>query len=186
MSKNSSFAKIALPYAEALFDSSKEMQLLDETSKDLEFIIENIQKSSRLKSFLANPLFLTETKKNVLTQLFTGRVANHVINFLYVLVDRRRINLLDSVAQCYLDLVYSLQLVLVAEISTAVPLSDLQKQNLQSKLKLMTRSKKIELVECVNPELIGGFVVKVGSKVIDMSIYGQLSQISSYLNAARL
>lgn len=181
-----SCAKTALPYAEALFDSSRDMRFLNETGKDLEFILANTQRSSQLKSFIENPLFSAESKKNVLRQLFAGQVNDHVLNFLYVLVDRRRIELLNSIAQHYLVLVYELQLVLLAEVKTAIPLSEKQKQNLQVKLKLMTKSKEVKLVEQVDPELIGGFIIKIGSKIIDMSIHGQLNQVSSYLSGTRL
>lgn len=186
MSQNSLAAKAVLPYAEALLDSSQRVELVDDTSKHLNFILESIEKSGHLKSFLENPLFGANAKKAVLHELFVKQVSQHVLNFLYILVDRRRIRLLQPIIQCYLDLVCNLQLVLVAEVSTAFPLTELQKQAVQSKLKAMTNSRKIQLIESVRPELIGGLMIKIGSKVIDMSIYGQLSQISAHLNRARV
>ena len=185
MSRNSLAAKAVLPYAEALLDSSQDIQLIDETSEHLNFILENIEQSSHLKSFLENPLFGANAKKAVLHELFVKQVGHHVLNFLYILVDRRRIKLLEQIIRCYLSLAYNLQLVSVAEISTAFPLTELQKQAVQSKLKDMTNSRKIQLIETVKPELIGGLVIKIGSKVVDMCIYGQLSQISAHLNRAR-
>jgi len=94
-----------------------------------------------------------------------------------------------------------LQLVTLAEVYTAVPLSDIQKQALQNKLQLMTDSKDIRLIMHINTDLIGlqnKLQLMTNSKdirlimhintdligVIDMSIYGQLNQISSYLNGA--
>ena len=65
-------------------------------------------------------------------------------------------------------------------------MTEVQKQALKDKLQLITNSKDVQLVLHVNTELIGGFVVKIGSKVIDMSILGQINQISSYLNGTRL
>lgn len=182
MSQNSLAVKSVLPYAEALLDSSQGIQLLDETSENLNFILESVEKSSRLKSFLANPLLGAKAKKAVLHELFVKQVSHHVLNFLYILVDRRRIVLLQPIIRCYFDLVCNLQLVLVAEVSTAFPLTELQKQAIQNKLKNMTNSRKIQLVESIKPELIGGLIIKIGSKVIDMSIHGQLSQISTHLN----
>jgi F-type H+-transporting ATPase subunit delta len=150
MSQNSLAVKAVLPYAEALLDSSQEIQLLDETSENLNFILESVEKSSHLKSFLANPLLGAEAKKAVLRELFVKQVSHHVLNFLYILVDRRRIVLLQPIIQCYFDLVCNLQLVLVAEVSTACPLTESQKQALQVKLKDMTNSSKIQLVESVD------------------------------------
>ncbi len=186
MSQTSSFVKVALPYAEALFDASRNIQIVDETAESLDLVVASIEKSGYLRSFLANPLFPIEAKKSVLNQLFAGQINIHVLNFLHVLNDRRRISLLQPVAQCYFDLVRKLQLVLLVEVDTAIALNELQKQALQNKLKQMTSSREIRLIEQVQPELIGGFVVKIGSKVIDMSIYGQLNHISSYLNRVHL
>lgn len=186
MSKSSSVDKAALPYAEALFESSQNMELIEKTSKDLDIILKTIESSNNLEDFLANPLIKIDAKKNVLNTLFVNQVSNHVLNFLSILVDRRRIVLLNSIITCYLNLVYQLQLVTLAEVYTAIPFSDIQKKSLQEKLQIMTNSKDIQLVININPELIGGFIVKIGSKIIDMSIYGQLNQISSYLNRASL
>jgi len=186
MSLNSSAVKIALPYAEALLDSSRNIQLVDETASNLSLILESVEKSEQLKSFLANPLFPTQVKKSVLSELFIGQIGSHVINFLHILVDRRRIALLDQVICLYLDSADKLKLVLVAEVITAFPLNDLQKEAVQNKLKHVTNSSKIRLTEQVNSDLIGGLIIKIGSKVIDMSIHGQLNQISSYLNRARI
>ena len=183
---NSSLAKAALPYAEALFDSSQSMQLVDETSKDLSLILQNLNQSAHLKSFLDNPLLQAELKRNVLSRLFEGQVRIHVLNFLRILVDRRRISLLSSVIELYTDLVNKSQLILLAEVSTVVALTDQQKQDMEDKIMQLTGSKEIQLIEQVDPELIGGFIVKIGSKVIDMSIYGQLIHMSSYLSGNRL
>lgn len=182
MSLNSVSAKAVLPYAEALLDSSQRIELLDETTGYLSLILESIEQSSQLKSFLVHPLFGAEAKKSVLSKLFADQVSCHVLNFLYILVDRRRMVLLQQIIHCYRDLVHDLKLVLVAEVSTAFPLNEQQKQTVQDRLKDMTGSSKIQLVEYISPELIGGLMIKIGSKVIDLSIYGRLSQISTYLS----
>ena len=186
MSGNSSFAKVALPYAEALFESSRVMQTVEKTRDDLDLVLKTFEQSNSLQNFLANPLINVKAKKNVLNDLFIGQVSEYILNFLSILIDRRRIILFSSIVNCYLHLVYQIQLVTLAQIYTAVPLTEVQKQALKDKLQLMTNSKDVQLVLHVNTELIGGFVVKIGSKVIDMSILGQINQISSYLNGTRL
>lgn len=182
MSKYSSFTKASLPYAEALFESSQVMRLIDKTSQDLQLVAKVIAQSSPLKTFLSNPLVLAESKKRVLKNLFQNKVSDHVFSFLLILVKRRRIELFSSVVENYLSLVYQLQLTTIVNIYSAVPLSNVQKQALEKKLEKMTDSRKIELLIHIKPELLGGLVIEIGSKVIDMSISGQLSNIASYLN----
>nr|YP_007878276.1 ATP synthase delta chain [Calliarthron tuberculosum]AGA63887.1 ATP synthase delta chain [Calliarthron tuberculosum] len=186
MSTNGSLAKASLPYAEALFESSQLIQLVEKTSQDLKFINDTISKSLLLRNFLSNPLIIPDAKKKVLENLFTDQIGSHVFNFLFILVERRRISLLNSIIDTYLILVYQLELTTVVEIYSSLVLTEIQKKALEKKLQVMTNSKAVKLVLYIKPELIGGFVVKIGSKVIDMSISGQLSQIASYLNVARL
>lgn len=184
MSKYSSFTKAALPYAEALLKSSQAINLINKTGDDLQLIASTISQSIILKNFLSNPLVLAESKKKVLRRLFESEISLHVFNFLYILVERRRIQLFNSIVENYLGLVYQLELITIANVYSAVLLSDMQKKALENKLQRMTGSKKIELFVYIKPELLGGLVIKIGSKVIDMSIYGQLNQISAYLNVS--
>ena len=185
MSQKTSVIKAALPYAEALFELSQAIQLVEETRKDLDLILKTIEQSGKLGSFLVNPLVPIETKKDVLNDLFVSQVNPHVLNFLSILIERRRISLFYSVRNYYLDLVYRLQLVTLATVYSTTPLTAIQKQTLKNKLQFMTGSQEIQLIEHINTELIGGLIVKVGSKIIDMSISGQLSQMASYLNGIR-
>ena len=186
MGNTSSSTKVAEPYAEALFESSKSMQLIDKTNKDLETIQAIITQSESLQTFLANPLIAMKMKKNVLNNVFIDQVSNHVLNFLLVLVQRRRMIIFNSIVERYNSLVNELELVTLVTVYTVTPLTNEQQQSLKSKLQLLTNSKIVQLAIEVRPELIGGLVIKMGSKVIDMSIYGQLNQISSYLNGAPL
>ena len=186
MSTKSSSAKAAMPYAEALFELSRFIQLIEKTRKDLDLISSTIKQSKILRNFLVNPLVTVSDKKNIVNNLFVNQIDAHVLSFLFILIERRRINLLNFIINDYISLVNQLDLVTSATVYTAVPLNKEQKQKLQDKLQTLTNSKSVQLTVDVKPDLIAGFVVKIGSKIIDMSISGQLNQISSYLNKAYL
>ena len=186
MGNTSSSTKVVEPYAEALFECSRSMQLIDKTSKDLETVQLIINKSESLQIFLANPLVGVNTKKSVLKNTLLDQVSAHVLNFLFILVERRRITLFNSIVNFYNGLVNDLELVTLITIYTVIPLNNEQKQGLQNKLQVLTKSKVVQLIIEIKPELIGGLVIKIGSKIIDMSIYGQLNQISSYLSGVSL
>ena len=186
MSNNSSSAKAAIPYAEALFESSRSMQLVEKTRRDLSLVVTTIEQSNSLSSFLMNPLIVMEAKKNVLKNVFLDQVNIDVLNFLFILIERRRISLLNSIVNYYITLVNQLDLVTLVTVYTVIPLSEEQKQALQDKLQILTDSKTVKLIINIKPDLIGGLVIKIGSKIIDMSIYGQLNQLASYLNGVYL
>ena len=121
-------------------------------------------------------------KKEVLKQLFKDQVQEFTLNFLFVLVDRRRISFLNIIIQKYLELTYVLESTTIAELYSVVDLNELQQENLIKKIQLMTNSTKVKLVISKDPDLIGGFIIKIGSKIIDASLSGKLKTMSLYLD----
>jgi len=184
MSTNNVLNKAAIPYAEALFDLSQSTQLVKKTHRDLQNILLKIRESEYLSTFLVNPLISTNDKKKVLSVLFLDQVSPPVLNFLFILIERRRIHLIESIVNCYTSLINQLNATTSVIVYTAYLFNEEQEKTLQEKLEVITKAKQIELIIEIKPDLIGGFVVKMGSKVIDFSISGQLNQISSYLNRA--
>nr|QCI05851.1 ATP synthase CF1 subunit delta [Dasysiphonia japonica] len=174
--------KISVPYAEALLDLAKKTNLLSETEQDLSFILSTLSSSKDLQLLLANPLIGIAIKKKVLFDLFSDKINKFILNFLSVLIDRRRIVLLNAIINKYLQLAYELKSVIVADLLTAVEFSELQQEAIIEKIKLITKSDNVKLVISIDSNLIGGFIVKIGSKVIDASLSGKLNQIAFYLN----
>nr|QCI07381.1 ATP synthase CF1 subunit delta [Leiomenia cribrosa] len=182
MSSQGIIAKVALPYAEALLESVKKSNLLQKTNQDLSLISKTILESSDLKSFLENPLINANIKKNVLKKIFISEINTSVLNFLLVLIDRRRITLLNTIIIKYLELAYKLDSTIIAKVSTAVALTEVQQEALIEKIKIITNNKHVKLSIKINSNLIGGLIIQIGSKVIDTSLSGKLKQISYYLN----
>lgn len=99
-----------------------------------------------------------------------------------ILVDRKRIAMLDAIASKYLELAYQMESLTIANINTSIALNSDQENLLTEKIKVMTQAKEVKLIVSVDPELIGGFTIQIGSKVIDTSIRGQLRQMASHLD----
>ena len=180
MSQNTLY-KIASPYAEALLELSINSNSVDKTSQELSLIINIINESTDLKQFLSNPLINANKKKNVINKLFVTEVSNFVLKFLLVLIDRRRISLLNIIIDIYFNLVYKTESTVLTEVSSASSLTEVQQNALIDKIKIMTKSQNVKLVTTIDTSLIGGFIVKIGSKVIDASLSGKLKQLAFYL-----
>ena len=103
-------------------------------------------------------------------------------DFLMVLLDRNRINLLNSVIAKYLELVYETASIKMIEVSTASAFTNSQKTTLIQKLKELTNAREIRLVINLDPSLIGGFLIKTDSKVIDFSVKNQLQNLAKHLD----
>ncbi len=181
MSNQSFKEKIAIPYAQALIEHAQNVNLLSETTKNLSSIITIISESKDLQSILLNPLINSSVKKETLKQVFNEQVVDVVMNFLFILIDKRRISLLSIIVDKYLELLCVLESTVMAELYCASDINEVQQDNLVQKIKLMTNSNKVKLIVVKDPNLIGGFVVKIGSKIIDASISGKLKTMSLYL-----
>jgi F-type H+-transporting ATPase subunit delta len=178
-----SIGKIVEPYAEALLELSNSNDSLKETTNDMNIVSQFLVNSSDLKKFLGNPLITREAKKNVIKDILGEQINPKTLTFLMLLVDRGRISLLDTVAQRFLELSYKTEKIEIAKITSSIQLSADQQKSIAEKLKTITGAKQIKLALKVDPALIGGFTVEIGSKLIDTSIRGQLKQISNLLGA---
>jgi F-type H+-transporting ATPase subunit delta len=178
-----SVTKIAEPYAEALLELANSSSSLKETTNDMNIVSQFLMNSSDLKKFLGNPLVTREAKKNVIKDVLGEQVTSKSLTFLLLLVDRGRIAFLEGITQKFLELSYKKESIEIAKVTSSIQLSTQQQQNLADKLKKVTGAKQIKLALKVDPSLIGGFTVEIGSKLIDTSIRGQLKQISSLLGA---
>ena len=176
-------SKVAVPYAEALLDLAKSASSLKETTNDMNIVSQFLANSSDLKKFLGNPLITREAKKNVVKDILGEQIGSGTLKFLLVLVDKGRIQFLESIAQKYLELSYKQESIEIAKITSSIQLSADQQKDIAEKLKVITGAKQIKLALKVDPQLIGGFTIEIGSKMIDTSIRGQLKQISYLLGA---
>ena len=176
-------SKVAEPYAEALLELAKSNGSLKETTNDMNIVTQFLANSSDLKKFLGNPLITKDAKKNVVKDIFGEQIDGSTLKFLLLLVDRGRIEVLDSIAQKFLELSYKQDSIEIAKITSSIQLSADQQQSIAEKLKAITGAKQIKLALKVDPQLIGGFTIEIGSKLIDTSIRGQLRQISNLLGA---
>lgn len=176
-------SKVAEPYAEALLDLAKSSASLKETTNDMNIVSQFLANSNDLKKFLSNPLITKEAKKNVIKDILGEQISPNSLKFLLLLVDRSRISVLDTIAQRFLELSYKEDSIAIAKITSSIQLSAQQQQNIAEKLKIICGAKQIKLALKIDPQLIGGFTVEIGSKLIDTSIRGQLRQISSLLGA---
>jgi len=175
--------KVAEPYAEAFLELAKTNDSLKETTNDVNIVSQFLANSVDLKKFLGNPLITKDAKKNVVKDILGEQIGESTLKFLLLLVDRGRIEILESIAQKFLELSYKQESIEIAKITSSIQLSAQQQKDIAGKLKTITGAKQIKLALRVDPQLIGGFTIEIGSKRIDTSIRGQLKQISNLLGA---
>jgi len=131
---------------------------------------------------LNTPVITQAQKQEVLEKALKAQLNSETFKFLNVLVNRNRINLLEAVITNYLNLVYDAASIKMIEVSTAFAFTNLQKNTLIKKLKELTNAREIRLVITVDSSLIGGFMIKTNSRVIDFTVKNQLQQLAKHLD----
>ena len=182
MSGNPLALKIAAPYARALFDFSVEKNIMHKITADFQNLEIFLDEAVELTEYLNNPIISRDVKGEVLAKTLQSQINTETFKFLMVLVNRDRINLLRAVISNYLELVYETASIKMIEVSTAFPFTNLQKNTLIQKLKELTNAREIRLVTTVDVSLIGGFLIKTESKVIDFTIKNQLQKLAKHLD----
>jgi F-type H+-transporting ATPase subunit delta len=182
MSVNPLTLKIAAPYARALFDFSVEKNIMHQITADFQNLDIFLDEATELTEYLNNPIVSKQAKREILAKTIKSQINTETFKFLMVLVDRNRIKLLNAIINNYLELVYEIASIKMVEVVTAVAFSNSQKNTLVQKLKELTNAREIRLVITVNTSLIGGFLIKTESKVLDFTIKNQLQQLAKHLD----
>ena len=178
MASNTATAAVSRPYAEALMSIAQSNNVADKFDSDVRSLLNLIKESQPLQNFFANPFISGEDKKGVISKILSDDTNPIFRNFLMLLVDRRRITLVEDIAQEYLAKLRELNQTVLAEGISAVPLTDEQQQTIKEKVKSMTDAREVELDSTIDSDIIGGVIIKVGSQVVDSSLRGQLRRLS--------
>jgi F-type H+-transporting ATPase subunit delta len=179
-------SKIASPYAEALLDFAKKADKLDELNQDINIISQFVSNSKDLERFLGNPVVTKESKKTVLKDLLGEQVSASTLKFLMLLVDKDRIEFLGEIANSYNVIASKEASTEIAEVTSVTHLSSDQQEKLKSNLKKLRGISNVELVLKVDPTLLGGFVVQIGSSVLDFSLSGALKKMENHFQSVTL
>jgi F-type H+-transporting ATPase subunit delta len=179
---SSTLSDIVGPYAEGLMGVAQANNLTDQISEDVCFLLNLMGESGAIYSFLANPLVKDDNKKSLLRKSVSEHLNPYTFNFLMLLIDRKRMSLVKDICRKYQDLYRKLNQIALAEVISAVPLSDEQQEAVRQKVIQITSARSVELETRVDSELIGGVVIKVGSQILDASLRGQLRRIGLSLS----
>jgi F-type H+-transporting ATPase subunit delta len=172
-----------MQYANALADVVLQQGAAEPTRKQLADFEAAYAESAELRNFMASPAVPREAKHGVIEKLVARLGASRIIrNFLFVIVDNQRTHLLPDIAASFEQVLRQRQGVAEAEVSSAAPLNDRQKAALLRNLESVT-GKKIQANYSLNPELLGGAVVRVGDTIYDGSIRNQLNRLRKRLAA---
>lgn len=171
---------VAIGYTQALFEIAKAKGLFHETEKDLEKVAQLLRENHELKKILLRPAIPRERKIKLIDSLLSPHLNPLVTNFLRLIVDKRREEMLDFILEGYKPVADLVGGVVRATVQTVVPLSEERLEILRNTLERLS-GKKVEVRTEIQPEILGGVVITIGNKVIDGSVRSRLENLRKRL-----
>jgi F-type H+-transporting ATPase subunit delta len=170
-------------YGQAVFQVAAQNQNFNTWRDNLETLVRMVHDPEVL-FFLENPRISVTKKREVLEPKLKG-VNPMTVNLLYLLVERGGLRMVPDIFADYQRRLDELHGVAHAEVSAAIPLSDVEVSEIRRKLSDMF-DKQVDITTKVDPALLGGIVAKVGDKVIDGSVSRRLENLKREIYQARL
>jgi F-type H+-transporting ATPase subunit delta len=165
-------------YASALFSLAKDARSIDKVTAELKSFDGLIQDSPDLQLLVRSPVFTAEDQSRALKAVLErAGISGLTANFLLLVATKRRLFAVRTMIRDFLALDDADRGVSRAHVTVAEPLSDGQLGALKSSLAEATGGKSVELDMKVDPEIIGGIVVRLGSRMVDASIRTKLNAI---------
>jgi F-type H+-transporting ATPase subunit delta len=173
-------------YASALFELALDDKAVDPVKQDLERFDALIAESADLRRLVRSPVFgADEQLKALQTILDKAGIKGLTANFLRVITTNRRLFAVRDMIRGYRALVAEHKGEVVAQVTVAETLNDKNLDALKSALKSVTGGKDIDLEVKVEPAIIGGLIVKVGSRMVDSSLRTKLTALKFAMKEAR-
>ena len=183
-SRLSSDNLISNRYASALYDLAAELRNVEAVLSDLKFLLKCIQENIELKLLVKSPLIKSSDKLTIFEKILFKQKSNKLTNtFLKVISNNKRFAKLPSIIIQFININSQKRGDVLADVTSADELSDNQKNEIKDQLKTIL-GEKLSLNFKVDKKIIGGLIVKVGSKMIDSSLASRIDKINIAIREA--
>jgi F-type H+-transporting ATPase subunit delta len=161
--------KVARRYAKSLLDLAKEKGELEAVNNDMKLLAEVCNSNHDLRLLLGSPIISSDKKHSILKRVFSGKVSALAMSFFEVITRKGRESYLEAIAIEFIKIYKEYKGIQTAIVTSAVGLDD-KLRSAVYKLVKESLNTEVELIEKVDKDLIGGFILRVGDKQYDASI----------------
>ncbi|MGD9677949.1 MAG: ATP synthase F1 subunit delta [Vulcanibacillus sp.] len=172
-------------YAKALFELTKETDLLDRMEQDLQLIIKVIYDDEEIRRFLAHPQITREVKKKIIASALSDKILKLTKNMLFQLIDNNRQEVLGEILNQYVKLANIHREIIDVEAISVVSLNEKEKDRIAESFKNKF-GKKVRLINKIDSSILGGMVIRIEDKVYDGSIKTKLQVMKRSLTTSRV
>jgi len=177
-------AQVAQVYARALFEAASEGDILDTVKEQLAQFDDALKANWEFQLYFFSPNFSTAEKKEGVRRAVVDADPTFV-NFLDALIERHRMPELSRIRTSFDQLWDTEMKVLPVEITTAVPLDEATVASIGERIGRETGN-RVQLTSVVDPDVVGGMVLRVGNLILDASIKSRLNQLRTQVSKARI
>ena len=173
-------------YASALYSAATKNKTLDAVEKELSQFQQSIKTDAKLKEFIVNPTLKRNLKADALRQVATqAKLSPTTSNLLGLMAENGRLDKLEAVINAFKIMMSAHRGEVTCEVVTAKPLDQTQRQNLEAALKKFLKANEtLQLTAKVDPSLMGGMVVSIGDKYVDMSVASKVKIYTELISTA--
>ena len=170
--------RLATRYAKSLIDLAIEKGQLEKVYADMQWL-QAVCKSNRdFVNLLRSPIIKGDTKKKILESVTTGNVSELTTAFSRLLITKGRESNLPEISNAFITAYKEKKNIHTIKLTTVAPVSDVLRNAILAQVKKTAGFQNVELEEKIDADLIGGFVLQVGDKLIDASIAYDLRTIA--------
>ena len=177
---------VSKTYGDALFELALEENKIDSLQEEVEVVLEALVENQDLTKLMSHPKISKEEKVALMEDIFKGRVSDELCGLMHMLTEKGRFTEIDDVLYFFLDRVKEHKNIGTAYVSTAIELSEAQKQAVEKRLLETTKYVEFEMHYSVDTDLIGGMVIRIGDRVVDSSIKTKLYDLTRELSNIQL
>lgn len=167
-------------YADAILEIAKSKNELDKFHEDIQTVAEVYDTSDVFKSFMTHPVIPASEKKDAVKNIFEGKISPDVLNLVYILIERNKFALIETILYCYEKGLDEAKNILRVEVVSAVEVDEDLRENLKNKLENRL-NKSVILDYTINPDIIAGLILKIQDKTIDGSMAHKLESLQRKL-----
>lgn len=167
---------VATRYAKSLLQLANEKGQLEKVYADMQLVESVCEHNREFINFLNSPIIKTDKKVAVVKEIFSGKVSDVTSGFLTILTLKRRESYMKYIATEFVTQYKQHKNILTAVITSAIGIDSTVKAKVLELVKQTTKG-EVELVEKVNKDLIGGFVLTIGDKQVDASVSRKLNDL---------
>lgn len=168
--------QVATRYAKSIIDLAVEQSALELVKKDFELFTGTCRANPALQAILKNPIISLDKKANILDGLFADKLQKMVLSFFHIVIRKGRSEILYATAKEFITQYNIIKNVVKATVTSASQLSQQNIAQVEEVVKQATKGQVI-LSTKIDPDLIGGFILKVGDKQFDTSLSSKLNKL---------